>query len=170
MIGQCQHLRRSIQQLLDCLSSKRQDPKKKSYNEIMHVYIKIYIYILLGRSVSFHPSDQAGGQAHARLHEAIELAALVDFRGRKSRNLPLLLGGFKDVFIFSPNLGEMIQFSEDFSDWLKPPTSPDVGQVGEMRVFQIKWNVSVLMVYHSTRIVHQDSSKRARVANHPRWS
>lgn len=64
----------------------------------MHVYIKIYMYLLLGRSVGFHPSDQAGGQAHARLHEAIEWAALVDFMGRKSRNPPLLLGGFTDVF------------------------------------------------------------------------
>lgn len=63
---------------LDRLSSKRQYPKQNPYNEIMHVYIKIYMYLLLGRSVGFHPSDQAGGQAHARLHEAIELAALVD--------------------------------------------------------------------------------------------
>ena len=102
------------------------------------MYIKIYMYLLLGRSVGFHPSDQVGGQAHARLHEAIEWAALVDFMDRKPRNLPLLLGGFKDVFIFSPNLGEMIQFDDDFSDGLKPPTSLDLGQVGEMRVFQIK--------------------------------
>ena len=31
-------------------------------------------------------------------------------------------GGFKD-FLFSPLLGEMIQFDEYFSDGLKPPTS-----------------------------------------------
>ena len=32
-------------------------------------------------------------------------------------------GGFKYFFISTPNLWEMIQFDEDFSDGLKPPTS-----------------------------------------------
>ena len=37
---------------------------------------------------------------------------------------------FQISFIFTPNLGEMIQFDEYFSDGMKPPTSFGVTLVG----------------------------------------
>ena len=36
------------------------------------------MYFLIGGFVGFLPCDQPSSQAHARLHEAIELVALVD--------------------------------------------------------------------------------------------
>ena len=42
-------------------------------------------------------------------------------RNPTNHRLTCLGGGFED-FLFSPLLGELIQFDEYFSDGLKPPT------------------------------------------------
>ena len=80
-----------------------------------------------------------------------------------------LIGGFNYFVIFTPNLGEMIQFDWYFSNGLKPPTSILVQPRSSWHFFGIQVYCIIFLWDSRLLLVHQDGDLRcpARLKKHP---